>query len=140
MSENGERPIPEIYPEAAEFWAGTRQEELRVPHCDDCGETFFPPRIVCPRCSSNGISWSVTSGKGEVYSYTVIHHSSEEYWQDQLPYVNCLVHLYDKDVYLFSTVENCDPEDLHIGMAVEAIYEPLTDAITLPKFQPKNDD
>jgi uncharacterized OB-fold protein len=38
-------------------------------------------------------------------------------------------------VRLLSEVVDCAPEALEIGMQVEAIFDPVTPEITLPKFR-----
>ena len=35
---------------------------------------------------------------------------------------------------------DCAPDIFEIGMAVEVVFEPATDAITLPKFRRAGDD
>ena len=40
--------------------------------CQDCGEIIFPPRQLCPKCNSSKIEEYQLSGKGEIYTYTVV--------------------------------------------------------------------
>jgi uncharacterized OB-fold protein len=37
---------------------------------------------------------------------------------------------------LVSNIVDCRNEEIYVGMPVEAVYEPVTDEITLVKFRP----
>ena len=55
----------------------TRQQRysLRAEVCNECGNTIFPPRDVCPYCAEQKQSWTNLSGRGEVYSYTTMYNA-----------------------------------------------------------------
>lgn len=57
----------------AEFWAAAAQHQLVRPVCRDCGRSFFTPQIACPVCLSEAWSYEPSSGRGTVYSSTVVH-------------------------------------------------------------------
>jgi hypothetical protein len=56
----------------AEFWAAARRRELVRPVCGDCGHSFFTPQLACPACLSENWSYRPSSGRGRVYSATVV--------------------------------------------------------------------
>ncbi|HZZ52356.1 MAG TPA: OB-fold domain-containing protein [Pseudonocardia sp.] len=64
-------------PEAARlsdgFWTAVTRRELVRPVCSDCGRSFFTPQIACPHCLSENWSYQRSSGRGRVYSATVVH-------------------------------------------------------------------
>lgn len=64
---------PEAEALTAAFWAAARRHELVRPVCGDCGLSFFTPRIACPHCLSENWSYRASSGRGQVYSATVVH-------------------------------------------------------------------
>lgn len=57
----------------ADFWAAAARRELVRPVCRDCGRSFFTPQIACPGCLSEDWAYEPSSGRGTVYSATVVH-------------------------------------------------------------------
>ncbi len=41
--------------------------------CDDCGECFFPRRVVCARCLSQNARDVELATRGTLYTYTYVH-------------------------------------------------------------------
>lgn len=66
--------------EAAEltagFWAAAAVRQLVRPVCEDCGRNFFTPQIACPGCLSENWAYRRSSGRGVVYSSTVVHKAA----------------------------------------------------------------
>ena len=42
----------------------------------------------------------------------------------------------DEGPQLISTVVDCSNEDLYLDMSVEAIFDDITEEVTLPRFRP----
>lgn len=59
-----------------EFWAAAARRELVRPVCRDCGRNFFTPQIACPACLSENWTYEPSTGRGRVYSATVVHKAS----------------------------------------------------------------
>ena len=57
----------------ADFWAAAARRELVRPVCRDCGRSFFTPQVACPACLSEDWVYRPSSGRGTVYSSTVVH-------------------------------------------------------------------
>jgi hypothetical protein len=55
------------------FWKGLADGRLRIHDCAGCGEPFFPPAPVCPRCGSREVEWTEADGRGRLYSVTRQH-------------------------------------------------------------------
>ncbi len=92
--------------------------------CETCGNTFFPPTKVCPQCRRKGkISPLEFSGKGKVFSYTVIYSASKMHEQFT-PYPLALVQL-EEGPRVLSQIVECAPSELKIGMEVEACFRKL---------------
>jgi len=93
-------------------------------YCENCNSTFFPPRKICPRCRRRGRTKQVEfSGRGRVFSYTVINVGSETF-EEYTPYVVGLVEL-EEGPRVMSQIVECKPEDVRIGMEVEACFRKL---------------
>jgi uncharacterized OB-fold protein len=81
---------------------------------------------------SDRLAWIETSGKGTIYSFTVVHRAPAQF-VDAAPYVVALVDLAD-GVRMMTNVVGCAPSAVRIGAAVEVEFEDVTPEISLPKF------
>lgn len=106
-------------------WRSQRERyRLLGTYCENCGTSFFPPRKICPKCRRKGRTREVEfSGRGRVFSYTVIHVGSKTF-DEYAPYVIGLIELQEGPRVL-SQIVDCKPEDVHIGMEVEACFRKL---------------
>jgi uncharacterized OB-fold protein len=112
-----DKPVPpianpgpdHIYQQA--LAAGTFQ----IQRCDECGFHIFYPRHLCPECGSSRMSWVQASGKGIVYSTTIIRQRPEAGGNKNL----CVVELAEGP-RLMSRIEGIAAEEVKIGMAVTA--------------------
>ena len=95
-----------------EVLAGGRFE---IQRCAACAKHVFYPRVVCPHCGSDRLAWVAPSGRGTVYSTTVVRRKPA----DGGDYNVCLVDLAE-GVRLMSRVVSVPPEAVQIGMPVRA--------------------
>ena len=89
--------------------------EILLPKCDDCGAYHFFPRVLCPHCHGAAISWKQATGKGRVYTTTVVRRSQNRGGD----YNVCMVEL-QEGVRMMSRVEDIAPGEVAIDMAVTA--------------------
>lgn len=110
---------------ASKHWRNLRERyRLLGTYCENCKTSFFPPREVCPKCRRKGKVREVEfSGRGRVFSYTVIHVGPKTF-EAYTPYILALVELEEGPKTLSQIVE-CKPEDVYIGMEVEACFRKL---------------
>jgi len=104
----------------------TMRERYRLlgARCEKCNTNYFPPRNVCPKCRRRGRTTHVEfSGRGKVFSYTVINASSRAF-ERYMPYIVGLVQL-DEGPRVLSQIVDCKPDDLRIGMEVEACFRKI---------------
>ncbi len=141
MNGDDERPVrarlePPVAEASAPFWEATRQRRLVLPWCVACEQAFWFPREVCPGCLGSAIDWRPASGRGRIHAATVEHHPAllPAVFGDQ-PYVIALVDL-DEGVRMMSNVVGCPPDEVGVGMAVAATWEPLSDGRQLLLFEP----
>ena len=78
--------------------------------------------------------WAPSSGRGTVFTWTVVGRALHPAYADSVPYAPVVVEL-EEGVRLLSEVVDCTPEELEIGMPVEVTFEAVTADITLPKFR-----
>ena len=130
-----QKPLPVVNEDSRKFWEGCKEHRLVIQRCKDCRKFIFYPRSLCPECMSDNIEWVDSSGKGTIYSYTTIWRAPNNDFLKDVPYTIVLVDL-EKNVRLMSWIVDCKPEDVHVGMEVEVVYDDVTNAVTLPKFRP----
>jgi len=109
----------------AAYWRKYKERYLLLgSRCETCGNIHFPLRKVCPNCRRAGKIKPVRlSGRGKVYSYTVVRAAPEGF-EAFVPYVIAVIEL-DEGVKLTSQVVDCDPKDVYIGMPVEACFRKI---------------
>ena len=88
--------------------------------CVNCGSIFFPRRHVCIKCGSRELGEVKLSERGRVVSHTVVRNPPKDY-EKYVPYIVALIQLED-GVRILSQVVDCDPEEVHAGMEVEATF------------------
>jgi uncharacterized OB-fold protein len=125
-------PLPSV--DNAAFYEATKAGELRFQRCSDCRAWRHYPRPVCPECASTRFEWELASGRGEVFSWTIVHGPTLPAFRDQLPY-NVIDVLTEEGVHFQSQLVDCAADEIVAGMAVEAVFEPASDEITLVKFR-----
>ncbi len=134
MSEYG-KPLPVVQPWSEAFWEGTKENRLLIQECSACGIKIFYPRKVCPECWSSELAWVDASGRGKVYTYTIMLDGVEPKFAADLPYVLAMIDL-DEGVRMMGNIVDCDPEQVQFGMDVEVVFQRVTDEFTLPKWRP----
>ena len=129
------KPLPKPTPWSRPFWEAARRHELVVQQCNDCKAHIFYPKMFCPRCMSGNLGWLRASGRGTVYSYTVIEANPPSAFAQDVPYVVAVVRL-EEGVQLMTNIVGCRPEAVRCDMPVEAVFEDVTPEFTLVKFKP----
>ena len=127
-------PLPVPGPDNAEFWEGCRRHELRIQRCRRCGETRFYPRPACPSCASLETEWIRCSGRGRVYSWTVVHPPTLAAFAALVPYAVGLVEL-DEKVLMVGQIRGVSPDEIRAGMRVAVEFDDVTDDISLPHWR-----
>lgn len=134
----GSTPI--VIEETRGYWEGTLAEELRIQSCNACGNTQMPWGPCCTRCLSQDLGWILGTGRGTVYSFTVVRQAIHPTFSSEVPYVIADIQLEEGPV-ITSNVTDCPLEEVSIGMTVAVWFDKeLEDAfhtkLRLPKFRP----
>jgi uncharacterized protein len=128
-------PVPDVTAETAEFWGGTARGELLLPRCERCGVVVWYPRAFCPACRSLDVTWFTASGRGTVYSFTVIRRGAPPY-DRSTPFVVAYVEL-EEGPRVLTNVVDCDPDDVEVGMRVEVVFHDTGEGPALYRFRPE---
>jgi uncharacterized OB-fold protein len=127
--------VPEVSPEMRPFFDGAKRNQLIVQKCDSCGKLRFPAAPLCTACDSDKSSWVPVSGRGEVFSFTIMHRAYHPSFASKIPYTLAIIEL-KEGAKITSNVVNIEPSKVKCGMPVEVVFEKLTDEVTLPMFRP----
>lgn len=130
------KPLPVITEENRPFWEGCRQGKLLLQYCDACRQYQFYPRLYCMHCGSQHTRWAETSGRGVVYSYTIIRQNKTPEFRDEVPYNVALIQL-EEGPRMMSNVIDIAPGDLRVDLPVIVVFDPVTAEISLPRFRPR---
>ena len=129
------KPLPRSEDLNGEFYQFCKQHELRFQRCKDCGAWRHMPRESCAACGSFNWSWERASGKGHVFSWTVMHRALHPGFTPDVPYATVVIELAE-GVRIVSHVLDLDPGQLRVGLPVEVVFDDVTPEVTLPKFRP----
>ena len=140
-------PNPQLNPEVSKpFWDGTKKHELWVQYDRRNNKFVFPPREVSTGdlTPMDELEWTKVSGKGRVYSYTMVYQSVIPAFNEEVPYVNATIQL-DEGVRMTGNVLGLTQEqklnhELRSNQRVEAVFEDVTDDWTLVKWQVIDDE
>ena len=92
--------------------------------CENCKTNYFPVRKMCPKCRRKGKMREVKfSGKGKVYTYTVIYSPPTGFELDA-PYLMGIIELAEGPK-LTAQIVDSDPKDVKIGTPVEMIFRKI---------------
>ena len=128
------RPAPVPDAESAPFWAATLEGQLLVQECSMCGHRQLYGRSLCTNCHSSALSWIESSGRGTIYSRTIIHQNPNRSFKHMIPFVVALVDL-DDGPRLMTNIVGVPPEAVEIGARVRVKFEPVSDAAAVPLFE-----
>jgi uncharacterized OB-fold protein len=132
---NFEKPLPTPTPTSAPFWDGLRDGVVRLQRCDSCRAWIHYPRNRCPKCLSDALSWNDVAGTGSLYTFTIARQPTAPHFADEVPQRLAVVEL-DEGVRLTTTLVNVADSDIRVGMPVRPYFDPVTDEITLLRYQP----
>ena len=95
--------------------------------CRKCGMICFPPRRICMNCGETDNFEEVKlSGRGKVYSYTIIARGATvyEHRREGLSggaFPIALIEL-EEGIRVLGQITDCKPEEVRIGMEVEVVF------------------
>ena len=128
------KPIPAITPDMVEFFDGARAGRLMVQKCDNCGTLRFPAHDLCSKCNSTASMWVPVSGRGEVFSFNIMHQLYHPGFAKEVPYAVVVVEL-EEGCKFISNLLGVKPHDIRCGMPVEVTFEKLNEDVSIPKFR-----
>lgn len=118
------------------YFDAARLGELVIRRCNTCDSVLHMPRMYCRHCRSWDGRWARVSGKGSVYSWTVVTHQVHPAYP--IPYTVILVDLDDNPGTRLVGQLPGTPE-LEAGMPLEVWFESVGEIdgrnIVLPQWR-----
>lgn len=117
------------------FWEAAKRGQLVMPRCKKCNHLFWFPRDFCPRCLYRDVEWAPVSGRGRVFTFTIVYQPAHPAFQEEAPYPYAVIQL-DEGPRMISRIVGCKNEDVKVDMPVVAVFDAVTPEWTLVKFKP----
>lgn len=98
----------------ARYQQALKAGEFKIQKCESCGGHVYYPRAVCNHCGSPQLVWVKVSGKGTIYSTSIVRQKPE-----QGPDYNITLVDLEEGPRMMTRIINIAPEAIRIGMQVE---------------------
>ena len=128
-------------PDTEAFWTGLRDGRLLIQQCGACRTHRHPPNPTCSTCLSAEHEWIEASGRGVVWSYSVVHEPLDG-WPGELPYTVAIVAL-EEGVKMVTNLVAGSEAAVAVGAPVELAITESVSGVALPRFRltpRRNDD
>jgi uncharacterized OB-fold protein len=112
------------------YWQAARRGVVLLQHCNACGTYWHPPQPTCPDCLASSYEWAESSGRGELYSYTTVHHAAHPAVVDALPYVVALVTVEEGPNVICNFLGPAPPT---VGLPIRLALGPTPGGMELPQ-------
>ena len=128
-----------------QYWESLRAQGFSLPQCQACKEFHFYLRPACPACGSLDIKAVVTSGRGNVYSFSIVYRAPSPEFEKDVPYVVAIVAT-DEGPHLMTRLIKVKPEEVVVGMRVmvsgwrtrDEPVEWVSEGTAPPLFEPES--
>jgi uncharacterized OB-fold protein len=119
-------PAPPMNPEVQPFFDAAKQGKLLVKQCAACKEFHHYPRAICPFCGSDRTEWKESTGRGVIYSWSVLRRANPPY---ALAYVTLA-----EGPTMMTNIVDCDLDKIRIGQNVKVVFKPTDGGPPVPTF------
>jgi uncharacterized protein len=104
---------------SSRFLRSVEQGKIMGQRCPRCLKVYVPPRGACSMCGVATDEEVTLTGKGTVCTFCVTRIPSPGL---EAPYVSAWIRLDGADITSMFLVQECAPEDVRLGMRVEAVW------------------
>ncbi|MDQ8757575.1 Zn-ribbon domain-containing OB-fold protein [Sphingosinicella sp. LHD-64] len=125
-------PLPQPTELSRPFWAAANEGRLVLQRCDACGHHRWTPQILCTNCLVEPFTWTEVSGRGKLYSYTIVYRAPLAGFE--IPYVLAVVELEEGPLMLTRLVD-APTERLAVDAPVEVAFTRASEEINLYTFR-----
>ncbi|OGT79054.1 MAG: hypothetical protein A3J35_05910 [Gammaproteobacteria bacterium RIFCSPLOWO2_02_FULL_52_10] len=100
----------------AKYQQALKSGEFHIQKCTSCGKHVYYPRVLCNHCNSPQLVWVKASGKGIIYSTSIVRQKPEH----GSDYNVTLVDL-EEGPRMMTRIIDIAPEEIRIGMPVQGV-------------------
>jgi uncharacterized OB-fold protein len=130
------RPLPKPDDVTRAFWDAANEHVLVAQRCGACRAYQHPPQARCGACGSTDLAFVRLSGRGTVYTYTVVHDTRVQGLKPYQPFAIIAVQLEESpDLLMVSDLIGAGTAAPEIGDQVEVEFHELAPGRTVPQFR-----
>ncbi|GIW42952.1 MAG: hypothetical protein KatS3mg077_0234 [Candidatus Binatia bacterium] len=107
----------------AVYLRALKDKRILGSRCDKTGKVFVPPVINSPESFAPCSEIVEVSDCGTITTFCIVNIPVIGR-NLELPYVAASVVLDGADIPIFALIQECRPEEVHMGMRVEAVWKP----------------
>jgi len=86
-------------------------------------------------CGADTLRWNQASGRGVIYTYTIIHQNKSPEFINDTPYNIAIVQL-EEGPRIMSNIVDIAPDGLRVDLAVTVVFDAVSDTMSVPRFKP----
>ena len=107
----------------ARYLRALKEKKILGSRCSKTGKVFVPPLVASPESLAPCEELVELSGRGVVTTFCVVNIPVIGR-AIELPYVAASVALDGADISIYALIQECRPENVRMGMRVEAVWKP----------------
>ena len=107
----------------ARYLAALKEKRILGSKCSKTGKVFVPPLVSSPESFAPCNEFVEVADRGIITTFCVVNIPviGREL---EIPYVAASVALDGAAISIFALIQECKPEDVRMGMRVEAVWKP----------------
>ncbi len=107
----------------ARFLRALKEKKILGSKCSKTGKVFVPPLVSSPESFAPAPEFVELSHRGVITTFCIVN--IPVIGRDlQLPYVAASIALDGAALSIFSAIQECKPDEVRMGMRVEAVWKP----------------
>lgn len=132
-------------PAMSRFLKELKKGNLIGTKCEECDRVIFPPRMFCEYCYNPVDDWEYVEDTGVVETFSISYlDSNANPIEEPIPSGMVDIDGAPEHCGIMHWFDEVDPDDLEIGMEVEAVWKPEEERIgsveDIKYFRPKKEE
>jgi uncharacterized OB-fold protein len=107
----------------ARYLQGLKDKKILGSRCTKTGKVFVPPLLASPESFAPADELVPVADRGVVTTFCIVNIPVIGR-NLEIPYVAASVALDGAAISIFALIQECKPEDVRMGMRVEAVWKP----------------
>jgi hypothetical protein len=107
----------------ARYLQALKEKKILGGRCAKTGKVFVPPVVASPESFAPCEEFVEIADRGIVTTFCIVNIPVIGR-NIEIPYVAASIALDGADISIFAMIQECKPEDVRMGMRVEAVWKP----------------